>query len=91
MKENRRKSNITDIPSSIREILLLIVAMGVVYFIVSTYFIPSSAPTVYMTYGDTNTCVKAENAQGKSISCAEAKKGGRYHVVYIAPKTLNEE
>jgi len=46
-------------------------------------------PTVYMTHGDQDTCTKAKDAQGKSISCEEAMMGV-YHTVWIAPKTLNE-
>ena len=45
-------------------------------------------PTAYFSQCDQNNCERAEDAQGRSIPCAEATKGN-YHTVWVAPKTLH--
>lgn len=89
---NRRKRSIAD--KLFFLFLLLIVGTG---FFVGTKLLVKKVvvkaiemPTVYMVHGDTDTCIKAKNAQGKAISCAEAMKDGNYHIEWNAPKTLNE-
>lgn len=72
-------------------LVFLLVSGGVV--VVASYLgkeliKASEIPIVYMVHGDKDVCAKATDAQGESISCAEAMKGS-YHTEWIAPKTLH--
>ena len=83
--ENRRKKSIAG--------KLFFISLFVVVFATATTYImtvvieETQTPTVYMTHGDQDTCVKAKDAQGMHISCAEAMKGA-YHTEWVASKEL---
>jgi hypothetical protein len=87
--ENRKKRSLIVQIFSFVAIGVMLMAGGVIIGELITKRI--QAPTVYMTYGDKDTCDNAIDVQGKEITCAEAMKRGRYHVVYIAPKSLSKK
>ena len=87
---NRRKRSFADKMFFFFTILLL--AMGVfagTSYLSKVFIKTSQLATVHMVHGDKNTCVNAQDAQGKSISCTVAMKGS-YHTEWIAPQTLRE-
>jgi len=88
-RRRKRGFTPTDTLAKIGRASAIIVLVLAFLMIASALIKATQRPTVYMVHGDQDTCVKAEDAQGKSISCEEALRGG-YHTEWIAPKTLNE-